>query len=186
MEQLLKAAHFAAQKHSMQRRKNVDASPYINHPIEVAMHLSQVGGVDDEDILVAALLHDTIEDTETTQAEIVAAFGEQVAGLVLECTDDKSLDTMERKRLQIENACHKSPGAKMIKIADKTCNLRSILADPPHDWSLKRRRNYFLWAQQVVAGLQGVNQPLDDCVQSVLEEGLRALSQAEPGSGDNA
>ena len=179
MKQLLKAAHFAAQKHSKQRRKNVDASPYINHPIEVAMHLSQVGNVDDEDILIAALLHDTVEDTHTTEAEIIAEFGETIAELVLECTDDKSLDTMERKRLQIEHACHKSPGAKMIKIADKTCNLRSILSDPPKDWSLKRRREYFSWANQVVAGLLGVNQALDDCVQSVLQEGLQKLSPAE-------
>lgn len=183
MKRLLEAAHFAAQKHSKQRRKNVDASPYINHPIEVTMHLSQVGQVDDEDILIAALLHDTIEDTQTSSEEIAAEFGERIAGLVLECTDDKSLDWTERKRLQVENAPHKSPDAKMIQISDKTCNLRSILSDPPHDWSLKRRQGYFQWARQVVDGLLGVNQTLDDCVQSILEEGLQKLSQAKPGKG---
>lgn len=181
MRQLLKATHFAAQKHSTQRRKNADASPYINHPIEVAAHLSRVGCIDDEEILIAALLHDTIEDTQTTKEDIVAEFGERVANLVLECTDDKTLEKMERKRLQIVNAAHKSPDAKVIKISDKTCNLRSILSDPPKGWSLHRQQEYFLWAQEVVAGLLGVNQALDDCVQSVLEEGLQKLSQAEQG-----
>ena len=175
MKRLLEAANFAAQKHSKQRRKNVDASPYINHPIEVAMHLSRVGNIDDEDVLAAALLHDTVEDTQTTKEEIVAEFGERVAHLVLECTDDKGLAKTERKRLQIVNAPHKSPGAKMIKISDKTCNLRSILADPPRGWSLDRQKEYFMWAEQVVSGLLGVNQALDDCVQSVLQEGLRKL-----------
>jgi guanosine-3',5'-bis(diphosphate) 3'-pyrophosphohydrolase len=186
MKQLLKAAHFAAQKHSRQRRKNVDASPYINHPIEVAEHLSRVGCIDDEEILIAALLHDTIEDTKTTQEEIIAEFGDRVASLVLECTDDKNLEKLERKRLQVVNAGHKSPDAKMIKISDKTCNLRSILSDPPRGWSLNRQKEYFLWAQQVVSGLLGVNQALDDCVQSVLQEGLQKLSLAEPGTEGNA
>jgi len=130
MNRILQAVHFAAVKHTAQRRKNADATPYINHPIEVADHLANIGGVTDEDILIAALLHDTIEDTETTRDEIAALFGERVADLVAECTDDKSLDKAERKRLQIIHALEKSPGAKVIKIADKTCNLRSILVDP--------------------------------------------------------
>ena len=131
MRLLLSAANFAAIKHTCQRRKNVAASPYINHPIEVAELLCSVGGVEDEPILIAALLHDTIEDTETSEQEIAEAFGSQVLSLVLECTDDKSLKKQERKRLQIVNAPKKSSGAKQIKIADKICNLRSIRVDPP-------------------------------------------------------
>ena len=186
MKQLLEAAHFAAQKHSKQRRKNLDASPYVNHLIEVAMHLSRVGCIDDEDILIAALLHDTIEDTQTTKEEIVAEFGEKVANLVLECTDDRGLEKMERKRMQIVSASEKSQGAKMITISDETCNLRSILADPPRDWSLDRQKEYFMWAEQVVSGLLGVNKALDDCVQSVLQEGLQKLAKAEQDGGGNA
>jgi guanosine-3',5'-bis(diphosphate) 3'-pyrophosphohydrolase len=143
MSRILQASNFAAAKHSRQRRKNAEGSPYINHPIEVAYHLSAVGCVTDEDVLVAALLHDTIEDTDTTPEELVQLFGDAVAALVVECTDDKSLPKIERKRLQIENAPKKSPGAKMIKIADKTCNLRSILSDPPNDWPLLRQYDYF-------------------------------------------
>jgi guanosine-3',5'-bis(diphosphate) 3'-pyrophosphohydrolase len=175
MNRLLHAANFASLKHSSQRRKNAEASPYINHPIEVAYHLSSVGGVVDEDVLVAALLHDTIEDTATTREEIVRDFGERVAALVVECTDDKSLPKMERKHLQIVNAPKKSDAAKMIKIADKTCNLRSILSDPPEDWSLSRQYDYFIWAERVVAGLLGHNARLDTEVRQVLEKGLRQL-----------
>ena len=154
-------------------------SPYINHPIEVALHLSAVGQVEDEDILIAALFHDTIEDTDTSREEITGEFGERVAFLVTECTDDKSLPKSERKRLQIENAPKKSPEAKMIKIADKTCNLRSILSDPPNDWPLNRQIEYFEWAEKVVAGLLGGNQALDGMVQLVLRDGLVKLKNVE-------
>lgn len=176
MKELLAAAHFAAEKHSTQRRKNEAESPYINHPIEVAEHLSRVGGVTDPSILIAALLHDTIEDTETTENEICEAFGDQVLKLVLECSDDKTLTKADRKRLQIETAPHKSPGAKQIKIADKTCNLRSILADPPAGWTVQRQHEYFIWAQRVVAGLKDVNRALDLEVDAVIEQGLQKFT----------
>ena len=175
MTKIIKAVHFAAQKHTNQRRKNPGESPYINHPIEVAEHLQRVGGVDDEAILVAALLHDTIEDTETTEDEIRAEFGDEVTLLVLECTDDKSLEKAERKRLQVVNAPKKSPGAKQIKIADKTCNLRSILDDPPAGWPLTRQLDYFQWASEVIAGLKGINSNLDREVEQLLELGIQKL-----------
>ncbi len=180
MSQILQAAYFASAKHSCQRRKNAEASPYINHPIEVAHHLSSVGGIVDEDILVAALLHDTIEDTATTREEIARDFGERVATWVVECTDDKSLPKVERKHLQIANAQKKSPQAKMIKIADKTCNLRSILADPPKDWPPSRQYDYFVWAEKVVSGLLGHNASLDAEVRQVLETGLSLLKPVAP------
>lgn len=175
MNKILQATHFAAERHSHQRRKNVEASPYINHPIEVAFHLSSVGGITDEDILIAALLHDTVEDTATDREEIASLFGENVASLVMECTDDRNLPKAERKRLQIVNAPGKSPGAKMIKIADKTCNLRSILSDPPKDWPLSRQYEYFIWADKVVSGLLGHNTFLDDEVKHILDTGLLKL-----------
>ena len=175
MSNLLKATWFAAEKHSEQRRKNTAATPYINHPIEVAEYLQRVGGVSDESILIAALLHDTIEDTDRTESEIRDAFGETVLKLVLECTDDKRLEKAERKRLQIVNAPKKSPGAKQIKLADKTCNLLSILADPPSGWSVARQLEYFQWASQVVEGLTGVNNELDQKATEVLDQGLATL-----------
>lgn len=183
MNRLLKAAKFAAKKHSEQRRKNSAATPYINHPIEVAEHLSSVGGISDETILIAALLHDTIEDTNTTKGEIEEGFGKEVLRLVLECTDDKSLDKMERKRLQIVNAPKKSMGAKMIKIADKTCNLRSILTDPPKGWPITRKIEYFQWASQVIAGLKGLNPGLDNEVDAIIESGTQKLKEAEQVDG---
>lgn len=175
MQKLLEAVDFAARRHSAQRRKDAAGSPYINHPIEVARHLASVGEVRDEEVLIAALLHDTIEDTGTTRAEIAARYGEAVAALVVECTDDKSLPKAERKRSQIENAPHKSTGAKLIKLADKTCNLRGILTDPPVGWSVERQREYFLWAELVVAGLRGTNASLEEAFDAALAEGLAKL-----------
>jgi guanosine-3',5'-bis(diphosphate) 3'-pyrophosphohydrolase len=176
MRLLLKAARFAAQKHTKQRRKDEARSPYINHPLEVAEHLCRVGGVTDEPVLIAALLHDTIEDTDTTGDELVREFGEEVVALVLECTDDKSLEKRERKRLQIVNASRKSPGAKQIKIADITGNLRSILEDPPEGWPVARKLEYFQWASQVVARLKGTNSSLDEEVDKILELGIQRLT----------
>jgi guanosine-3',5'-bis(diphosphate) 3'-pyrophosphohydrolase len=150
---LLDAALFAAQRHKDQRRKDAEGSPYINHPLAVARLLSVEGGISDTEVLMAALLHDTIEDTETTAQELQALFGERVTGIVLEVTDDKSLPKAKRKKLQIEHACLKSTEAALVKIADKICNLRDVAANPPIDWPTARRREYFEWAEQVVSRL---------------------------------
>jgi guanosine-3',5'-bis(diphosphate) 3'-pyrophosphohydrolase len=157
----IQAVAFAADKHRNQRRKDAEASPYINHPIALANVLANEGGVQDVTVLCAAVLHDTIEDTETTADELRALFGDQVAAVVLEVTDDKSLDKAQRKQLQIEHAAHCSPQAKLVKLADKICNLRDLLASPPADWSAERKQNYFDWAVNVVAGLRGVHPGLE-------------------------
>ena len=172
---LLSALRFSADKHRYQRRKDHAKSPYINHPIEVAQLLWQVGGVRDVNVLLAALLHDTIEDTQTRPAEIATQFGEQVLALVLEVTDDKSLPKADRKRLQVESAPHKSTGAKLIKLADKACNVRDIVAMPPEDWPLERRREYLLWTESVVAGLRGVNPGLEAYYDGELASGKLLL-----------
>jgi guanosine-3',5'-bis(diphosphate) 3'-pyrophosphohydrolase len=150
---LLHALAFAADKHRHQRRKDVHASPYINHPIELAHLLAGTGGVDDLVVLQAAILHDTIEDTETTYEELVRHFGAAVADVVAECTDDKNLGKAERKALQVAHAPHRSARAALVKIADKTCNLRDVAASPPAEWSLQRKREYFDWALNVVDAL---------------------------------
>lgn len=154
---VLRAALFAAEKHRNQRRKDVEASPYINHPIALASLLANEGGVGDPEVLCAALLHDTIEDTETTADELRAQFGDVVTAIVLEVTDDKSLPKAERKRLQIEHAATASAQAKLVKLADKICNLRDILDMPPADWPLARKQEYFDWSARVVAGVRDVN-----------------------------
>ena len=158
---LLQAVAFSADKHRNQRRKDAEASPYINHPIALAHVLANEGGVQDVTVLCAAVLHDTIEDTETTADELRALFGEQVASVVLEVTDDKSLEKSVRKQKQIEHAPHISPQAQLVKLADKISNLRDILASPPADWSPERKQAYFDWAAKVVAGLRGVHPGLE-------------------------
>lgn len=159
LKEILFALDFAAKKHAAQRRKAGDI-PYINHPIEVALVLAQCG-VTDVDVLVAAILHDTIEDTDTSEAELRAIFGGRVTDLVLECSDDKSLPKAERKRLQVEHASHKSDAAKLIKISDKRCNVRDLGIAIPSNWSVVRALEYFDWAETVVSGLRGGNAALD-------------------------
>ena len=158
---LLDAIAFAAQKHRDQRRKDAEASPYINHPIALAALLAQTGEVDDLVVLQAAILHDTIEDTDTTYEELVERFGVEVADVVMEVTDDKSLVKAARKQMQIDHAPHKSKEAALVKLADKTSNLRDVASSPPTGWSLERRREYFDWAKQVVDGLPKVNAAME-------------------------
>ncbi len=159
--QLLNAIAFAADKHRHQRRKDAEASPYINHPIAVATVLAAEGDVSDEVTLIAAALHDTVEDTQTTFGEIEERFGSEITSLVRELTDDKSLEKAQRKLLQIEHAPKSSSRAKQLKVADKICNIRDITASPPADWSLRRRRDYLTWSERVVDGCRGVNAKLD-------------------------
>jgi guanosine-3',5'-bis(diphosphate) 3'-pyrophosphohydrolase len=157
---LLDALELASMKHRDQRRKDREASPYINHPIAVASLLWRAG-VRDETTILAGVLHDTIEDTKTTREELAAKFGDAVAAVVAEVTDDKSLPKQERKQLQVEHAPHLSTAAKLVKLADKTCNLRDMVDSPPHEWSAERKRDYFAWADRVVAGLRGVSAELE-------------------------
>jgi GTP diphosphokinase / guanosine-3',5'-bis(diphosphate) 3'-diphosphatase len=168
---LLAAVRFAAEKHRNQRRKDVDASPYINHPIDVAETLARVGDVSDGDVLRAAILHDTIEDTKTTTQELADNFGPVVAALVEEVSDDKTLPKDARKRLQIEHAAALSLSAKLIKLGDKICNVRDIAASPPKDWSRERRLEYFEWSRAVVAGCRGVNAELEKLFDEVVAGG---------------
>jgi (p)ppGpp synthase/HD superfamily hydrolase len=173
---LLAALHFAATKHSTQRRKDQEASPYINHPIRVAQLLASVGGVTDLVTLQAAILHDTVEDTATTPEELEQHFGPEVRRVVAEVTDDKSLPKGDRKRLQVEHAPHLSPQAQQLKIADKTANVENITSSPPADWSLERRREYLDWADRVVAGCRGCNPALEAYYDEAIARGRATLA----------
>jgi guanosine-3',5'-bis(diphosphate) 3'-pyrophosphohydrolase len=175
---LLNAASFAADRHRKQRRKGEDASPYINHPLDVANILAGIGGVTDTTILVAAVLHDTIEDTSATSEELEDTFGREVRLLVEEVSDDKSLDKAERKRRQIEHAAALSTAAKVIKFGDKICNVRDVRENPPSDWSLQRRCEYLDWSGLVMKECRGVNESLEDHFDEILREGRAALTRA--------
>jgi (p)ppGpp synthase/HD superfamily hydrolase len=168
VQKVLSAAMFAAERHCTQRRKGAAAEPYINHLIEVALLVSTSSPEPDSDAVVAALLHDTIEDAGVTEQEIAERFGPDVAQLVLELTDDKSLPKQERKRLQVVNAPKKSPRAQTIKLADKISNLRAIRSSPPFGWSEERKAAYFEWAKQVVDGLSAPNPVLKAEFEKVL------------------
>ncbi|VVE76969.1 HD domain-containing protein [Pandoraea sputorum] len=181
---LLCAIQFAAERHRNQRRKDVDASPYINHPIAVAHLLATEGGVSDISVLMAAILHDTIEDTGTTVEELRSLFGAEVAEIVSEVTDDKTLPKQRRKELQIELAPYKSEKAALIKIADAACNFRDLINAPPQHWSSARRSEYFDWAALVVAGLRCDNAPLLHAFKIAHDQGDRHLSSEHTQCAD--
>ena len=155
--QITRALDYAAKKHVGQRRKGDAQEPYINHLAEVAHLLAEATDGNDTNLVIAGLLHDCIEDQGVTYEELVGLFGNDVAGLVRDVTDDKALLKTERKRLQVEHAPHKSARARMLKIADKTSNLHALVISPPSGWDEQRKREYFAWAEAVVAGCRGVN-----------------------------
>ena len=160
---LIKALTFAAAKHRNQRRKNVDGSPYINHPISLVHILCNEVHITDINVICCALLHDTVEDTETTAEELAIEFGQEISDIVMEVTDDKTIAAKQkRKQLQIEHAPHISNPAKLLKLADKISNLRDLAVDPPATWSLQRQREYFDWAKQVIDQLRGTHAELEE------------------------
>lgn len=161
LQLLLKALAFAAHKHKDQRRKDVAASPYINHPIALTNILCNEGQVTDIVSICAALLHDTLEDTDTQPRELRAEFGEQITAIVMAVSDDQSLPKAERKRLQVEHAAQVSDQAKRVKLADKIANLRDMADHAPAGWSLERRQEYFDWAKAVIDRVRGVDPVLE-------------------------
>ncbi len=179
--QFTKAVAFAAERHAGQRRKGEAAEPYINHLAEVAHLVAEATGGRDASLVAAAFLHDALEDTQTTYDELSVNFGEDVAALVQEVTDDKSLPKEERKRLQIEHAPTRSNRAKLIKLADKISNLRAIAASPPEGWSQERKEDYVTWAEAVVRGLGGVNRHLDTEFKTAVAEARASLKARRSG-----
>lgn len=175
MGRLLQAAHFSADKHRDQRRKGIRNTPYINHPLEVAERLNRIGSVEDATILIAAILHDTIEDTETTEAELASLFGAEIATIVAELSENKALHWTERKRIEIDDTAHLSPAAKLIKLSDKTSNVDDTVTNPPSDWTIDRRRDYLIFAEKVADNCRGQNRALDDEFDRVLAAARRKL-----------
>ena len=170
---LSRAADFAARRHLSQRRKGDAAEPYINHLTEVAALLAEATDGADPVLVMGGLLHDTLEDTATTYEDLVESFGPEVAALVAEVTDDKSLPKEERKRLQIEKTPGKSRRAKLLKLADKTSNLRALVSSPPRGWTEERLRDYVVWAEAVVGSCRGLNDRLEAGVDAALAEAKR-------------
>ena len=161
LKELIKAIDFAAGKHRDQRRKDVEATPYINHPIDLASLLVEEAGVTDVTVIIAAILHDTLEDTETTLEELETVFGPEVARIVMEVSDDKTLPKGVRKRLQVTHATNNSREAKLVKLADKICNLRDMVEHPPAHWPLERKQEYYDWAKEVIDQMRGTNEGLE-------------------------
>ena len=170
---LARAADYAARQHIMQRRKGERAEPYVNHLIEVAALLAEATDGDDVVLLMGGLLHDTLEDTDATYEDIEQRFGAEVAALVAEVTDDKSLSREERKHRQVETTAGKSRRAKLLKIADKTSNLRGLMTNRPVGWTEARLRDYVVWAEQVVRSCRGLNARLEAAFDAAHAEASR-------------
>src|SRR3989304_1952539 len=167
---IFKAIHFAADKHRGQSRKDENNTPYINHSIALANLLTNQAGISDVNVIAAAILHDTVEDTDATVDDIEDLFGRTVRDIGIEVTDDKSLPSPERKRLQIEHAGKLSHEAKLVKLADKISNLQDIITSPPVRWSLERKREYFDWAKAVINQLRGTNEKLEALFDKVYQQ----------------
>jgi len=161
LKKLMHALEFASRKHKDQRRKDVDASPYINHPISLANILCNEAHVTDVDVICGALLHDTVEDTDTTSEELEKEFGKKICSIVMDVTDDKTQGKQVRKQAQIDHAAHASDEAKLVKLADKISNLRDVAVNSPQHWSLERRQEYFDWAKQVIDQVRGTHPQLE-------------------------
>ena len=171
----LSALSFAAYKHRNQRRKDTAKTPYINHPIAVANILLNEAGITDEVVLISAILHDTVEDTETSFEELEQQFGTQIKEIVAEVTDDKSLSKAERKQAQIEHASHLSDHAQLVKLADKTANLRDMANTPPDGWESSRIANYLEWGKQVVDQIRGRHATLEKLFDTAYAAGKAQL-----------
>lgn len=178
---LLEALSFAAQKHQGQTRKSADRAPYIHHPIAVATILAREGGVQDTETLMAALLHDTLEDTDTSEAELQRHFGPRVAAIVVELSDDMTLPKPERKAMQVLLARDYSPPARLVRLADKIANVRDVIDSPPQDWPLERRVRYLSWSGEVVAAMRGSHAELEARFHAAVRRGFAALTEA-PGA----
>lgn len=170
LDVIIEALVFSSERHRLQLRKGIKKTPYIVHPIAVVHALLTIGNVYEQDVLVAAILHDTVEDTKTTFEEIQERYGALVADFVREVTDDKSLPWRERKRLQVVHSPMKTPGAALIKLADKLCNLKDLLNEPPGNWTNERIDLYFNWSQDVVNNLPQVNSALKNKIDEVIQE----------------
>ncbi len=177
---MMKALNFSAQRHVNQRRKGGDEAPYINHPIRVAYYLATVAGIEDSQLIAAALLHDTVEDTSASADEIRTEFGEEVATIVEEVTDDKSLEKGVRKQYQIDHAPHVSWAAAQLKLADKLSNVEDVAHAPPAGWSVKHRHEYIEWTEQVVDGLPDRHPVLEEAYRRAVERARAALATSEP------
>ena len=169
---VMRAADAAARWHVKQRRKGAAQEPYVTHLLEVARLVAEATAGADVNLIAAALLHDAIEDQAITREEIASQFNDDVASLVVEVTDDKALPKAERKRLQIEHAPDLTPRAKILKFADKISNLRSLATSPPADWPMQRGIDYVTWTTEVVQGLRGASDLLE-------QEFDRAAAHAE-------
>lgn len=175
---ILKAVEFAAHKHKDQRRKDEQASPYINHPVKVALVIAEIGGIRDSEVLAAAVLHDTIEDTDTTPEELEQHFGKKIRGMVEEVSDDPVLPKNMKKQKQVDHAPHLSEGATLVKLGDKICNVIDLIDAPPANWSVERKTEYLEWADKVIKNCRSVNKALEthfskiviSCRQSLLKQ----------------
>ncbi len=172
---LLRAMRFAAEKHRDHRRKGETAAPYINHPIAVAQQLAEAGLENDVELLMAAVLHDVVEDTDATGEEVRALFGERVAEIVMEVTDDKTLPDERRKQLAVKHIAGKSGAAQLLKLSDLIANIYDVIHHPPN-WSAERKNRYFDWSERVVKAIRGVHPDLEARFAELLAEGRRQIS----------
>ncbi|MFC0220732.1 HD domain-containing protein [Pseudochelatococcus lubricantis] len=172
---LTRALVYAAEAHANQRRKGAAQEPYINHLIEVLDLVARATGGEDGELLIAALLHDVVEDTPISAEELAAAFGARVARIVIENSDDMTLPKDERRRQRIAAMAHKSPEARIVKTADVISNLRAIAVSPPAGWAMDRRLGYLEGCRQLIDAGRGANAVIETLFDQTAADAERAI-----------
>jgi GTP diphosphokinase / guanosine-3',5'-bis(diphosphate) 3'-diphosphatase len=175
-QRLLSAIRFAAERHRDDRRKGETAAPYINHPITVADQLAEQGLGDDIELLMAAVLHDVIEDTDATYDDLNRQFGSRVAGIVLEVSDDKTLEKEARRQKVVDSIGKKSREARLIKLSDLRANVHDIVHYPPK-WTVERKLNYLRWAERVAVAIAGTHPGLEEALNTELKAAMRVVAE---------
>jgi (p)ppGpp synthase/HD superfamily hydrolase len=156
IEKLFEALEYASKLHKDQRRKGNGGSPYVNHLIEVASLLSRVAEVTDHEVIIAAILHDVLEDTEAREGDIFDRFGGTVLAYVKHVTDDKLLSLEKRRIAQLKSIENSSSQIQLIKLADHCSNIASL----PPSWDRARLESYISWSHSIAVHCYSASEEL--------------------------
>ncbi|KAM3718084.1 Guanosine-3',5'-bis(diphosphate) 3'-pyrophosphohydrolase MESH1 [Dirofilaria immitis] len=170
---IIKAVDLAARRHRQQRRKDAIQTPYVNHPIGVAYILTNEGQITDTATIIAAILHDIVEDTKTTDKEIRETFGDEVADIVKECTVVKSVKREIRMKSQLQKASELSHKAKLVQLADKLYNIRDIERCIPFGWTKQNVTEYVLFAKNLLSSIRGIHGPLENALDDAINKYIK-------------
>ncbi|EFO18322.1 hypothetical protein LOAG_10172 [Loa loa] len=170
---IIEAVDLAARRHRQQRRKDAAQTPYVNHPIGVAYILTSEGQITDTTTIIAAILHDIVEHTKTTDEEIRKMFGDEIADIVKECTMVRSMKREARMKSELEKASKLSHKAKLVQLADKLNNIRDIERGTPLGWTKQHVTEYIIFAKDLLSKIRGIHGPLESALDDIINKHIK-------------